>query len=608
MLFLKLQMGLKNSAKRFGILAVAVITASSLFATTGCTKKVDANDTTINTVLPANVKGLDPMRANDLYSATVIAQLYEGLLQYNYLKRPYTLEPALAESMPVVSDNGLTHTFKIKKGVKFHDNAAFPDGKGREVTAEDFIYSFKRLADPKNASEGFWIFDGKIKGLNEWATAVRSKTADYNTPIEGLQAPDQYTLVVKLTQPYFQLYYVLAMPFALVVPKEAVDKYGAEFINNPVGTGPFMLAKAADWVRNSKITLKKNPNWRVENYPSEGEPGDAEKGLLADAGKPMPFADALVFSELPESQPRWQNFMKGNLDFADIPNDNFDSSVNKNNPKELAPELVKKGIMLDIVPNLDVTYYGLNMRHPLLGKNKALRQALALSQDSATLVAKFLNGRGLPAQGPIPPEIDSYDPNFKNPYAQLNIEKAKALLASAGYPEGKGLPELTLDCLADGKSRQQAEYFANNAAAIGVKVKINTSTWPQFQDRIKTGKTQISAIAWGADYPDAQNFLQLFYSKNVSPGPNDTFFSNAEFDKLYEDSLKLPPGTERTALYVKMRDIVVEEAPWIFSAHRVGYFVKHGWLKNFKYNYIALDRYKYLRVDAAKRAELKTKL
>lgn len=608
MLFSKLQgTQTRPDSRRSGRTGLALCLAGLLVAV-GCTKKVDDADTTINTVLRANVKGLDPIRANDLYSATVISQIYEGLLQYHYLKRPFTLEPALAESMPVVTDNGLTHTFKIKKGVKFQDNPAFPDGKGRELTADDFIYSFKRLADPRNASEGFWIFDGKIRGLNEWANAVKSEKANYDTPVEGLQAPDKHTLVIRLTRPYYQLHYVLAMSFAGVVPREAVDKYGAEFLNNPVGTGPFMLEKSSDWVRNSKITLKKNPTWRGQTYPADGEPGDKEKGLLADAGKPLPFAETLVFTELTEDQPRWQNLMKGNFEFGEIPNDNFESAVKKDNRNEIAPELAAKGMRLDITPNLDVTYIGFNMRDPVLGKNKDLRHAISLAQDTKTLIDKFYNGRGIPAQGPIPPGISSYDPNFKNPYVDFSLEKAKAALAKAGYPEGKGLPELTYDTLADSKARQQAEFLVNNLAAIGIKVKINPNTWPQFQERIKNGQTQMFGIAWGADYPDAQNFYQLFYSKNVSPGPNDSAFSNAEFDRLYEQALNLPPGSERDALYTQMRDIVVEEAPWVFNLHRTRYSVVHGWLNNFKWSDVQNDTFKYLRVDPKRRAELKSKL
>lgn len=608
MLFSNLQMNLKKAAPYKSILALTVTAMVLSMLTISCTKKVSDSDTTINAVLRANVKGLDPAFASDLYSGKVIAQIYEGLLEYNYLKRPFELQPALADGMPTVSADGLTYTIKIKKGVKFHDNAAFADGKGRELKSSDFVYTFKRLADPRVASEGFWVIDGYIKGLNEWAELVKSGKADMATPVEGLQAPDDYTLVLKLTKPYFQIFYVLAMPPTMVVPHEAVEKYQAEFLNNPVGTGPFLLEKASDWVRNSKITLKKNPNWRGETYPSEGAPGDRENGLLADAGKPLPFAEKLVFSELPEDQPRWQNFMKGHFEFVEIPNDNFDSAVNKNNIKEVAPELAAKGISLQITPNSDVGYFGFNMKDSVVGKNKNLRHALAYAFDAKTMIDKFYNGRGEISHGPVPPGIDSYDSHYVNPYQSHDLTKAKEALAKAGFPEGKGLGELSFDCLSDAKSRQNAEFFASLMEKIGVKIAINPSTWPQFQQKLKDGKTQIFQVAWGADYPDAQNFFQLFYSRNVSPGPNDSSYTSAEFDKLYEKALTLPPGSERTAIYKEIRDLVNEDSPWIYGLHRVGYYVSHGWLNNLKYNDIQLDLFKYLRVDPKKRAELAPEL
>lgn len=585
------------------LLAGAVAVA---LAITGCTKKgFDEKDTTLNLVLRANVKGIDPITANDLYSGTVVSQIYEGLLQYNYLKRPFTLEPKLAESMPEISKDGLTYTFKIKKGIKFHDNAAFKDGKGREITANDFIYAWKRLADPRNVSDGFWIFDGKIKGLNEWATAVKAEKATYDTPVEGLVAPDAQTLVIKLTGVYHQLGYVLAMPFTAVVPREAAEKYGKEFLNNPVGTGPFILEKSSDWVRNSKITLKKNPTYRSDLYPAEGAAGDAEKGLLADAGKPMPFAEKLVFSEIVEDQPRWQNGLKGNFDWFEIPKDNFDGAVKDN---AIAAELSAKSMRLDITPALDVTYIGFNMVDPVFAKNKTLRQAMSKAFDNATYIKKFLNNRGVHAQGPIPPGIEGNEEGWKNANGQYDVEAAKALLIKAGFPEGKGLPELTYEGLSDSTARQNAEFFTQQMAQIGIKVKINSNTWPQFQDKIKNGKAQLFGIAWGADYPDAQNFFQLFYSKNKAPGPNDSSYNSPEFDKVYLASLKLPPGPERTKLYVEMRNIVTEDGPWIFNAHRLGYKVIHGWVQNFKWTEVGNDYPKYIRIDGKKRAELGSKL
>ena len=582
-----------------GLVAVAVFV-------TGCTKKrFDENDTTINIAIPANVKGLDPITTNDLYSGMVVAQVYEGLLQYNYLKRPYTLEPKLADGMPTISKDGLTYTFKIKKGVKFQDNAAFKDGKGRDITAQDFIYSWKRLADPRNASEGFWIFDGKIKGLNEWASAVKGEKANYDTPIEGLTAADPQTLIIKLTGVYHQLSYVMAMQFTSVVAKEAVEKYGKEIINNPVGTGPFMLEKSGDWVRNSKITLKKNPTYRQDLYPTEGEKGDAEKGLLADAGKPMPFAEKLTFTEIVEDQPRWQNGLKGNFDYFTIPKDNFENAVKDN---KIAPDLAAKGMGLDISVAQSTSYTGFNMVDPIFAKNKYLRQAMSKAFDSQTYITKFLNGRGIVAQSPVPPGIDGYDDTYKNINAKFDVPAAKELLAKAGFPEGKGLPELQFEAMSDSTARQGAEFFTQNMAAIGVKMRINSNTWPQFQEKLKGQKFQVYSMAWMADYPDAQNFFQLFYSKNKSPGPNDMAFANAEFDKVYDTALKLPPGAERTKLYVKLRDILAEECPWIFGAHSMNYRFVQGWTKNWKSTEVVIDVPKYMRADAKQRADLGTKL
>lgn len=578
----------------------------ALALATGCTKKrFDEKDVSLNIAIPANVKGLDPINANDLYSGMIIAQINEGLLQYNYLKRPLVLEPKLAEAMPVISKDGLTYTFKIKKGVKFQDNAAFKDGKGREVTAQDFIYSFKRLADPRNLSEGFWIFDGKIKGLNEWASALKSEKANYDTAVEGLSAPDAQTLVIKLNDVYHQLNYVLAMQFAAVVPVEAVTKYGKEFLNNPVGTGPFMLEKESDWVRNSKITLKKNPTYRDDFYPSEGETSDKAAGLLVDAGKKLPLVDKVVFSEIIEDQPRWQNGLKGNFDYFGIPKDNFDGAVKGD---KIAPELAAKNMSIEIIPDSATYYIGFNMKDPVFANNKLLRQALSKGYDSKTYIQKFLNGRGVQAQGAVPPGIDGYDESYKNPLSEYDVEKAKALLAKAGFPGGKGLPELTYEAMSDSTSRQGAEFFTQAMDKLGVKSRINSNTWPQFQEKVKAQKSQIFGMAWSADYPDAQNFYQLFYSKNATPGPNGTSFSNPEFDKVYLASLKLAPGAERTKLYLKLRDILAEEAPWIFNAHPLLYKVVHGWTKNVKTSQTNLDSPKYIRIDAKLRAEQGAKL
>ncbi len=575
---------------------------SFVFGHLSCTRRVSDQDGTINTVVSANIKGLDPIFSSDVYTNAVVAQIYEPLLTYHYLKRPLTLQPLLAAEMPKVSEDGLTHTFKIKKGIQFQDNPAFPGGKGRELVAEDFIYSWKRLADPRNQSDGFWVFDGRIKGLNEWREAVLKEEADYDTPIAGLVAKDPYTLEIQLTRPYYQLHYVLAMTYTAPVPREAVERYKEEFINNPVGTGPYRFDS---WVRNSRVTLVKNPNWREEFYPSEGEPEDRARGLLEDAGQALPFAERIVFHEIIEDQPRWLNFMRGNLDFVDIPKDNFESAVVGDS---LSPQLAEKGIFLQVSTEPDVTYTAFNMKDPILGQNVNLRKAISLAYDTETLIERFYNGRAIVAHSPIPPGVDGYDPGFRNPYKEYNLEKAKEYLAKAGFPEGQGLPELEFSTISSPTARQMAEYFQQNMAQLGIRVRISSSSWPQFTNKIREGQAQIYGIAWLGDYPDAENFLQLLYGGNVSPGPNGSNFQNEEFDRLYERASRLPAGPERTRLYQQMRDIVVAQAPWVPGAHRQSYYVAHGWLKNFKRNSMIQDYFKYLRVDPKKRAELKAKL
>lgn len=582
---------------------LGLISLVAFFGTTiSCTKKkVDDTDDTIYEVIEQNVKGMDPVYSSDVYTSRAISQIYETLLEYHHLKRPLVLQPLTAASMPTASKDGLTHTFKIKPGVKFQDDPAFPGGKGREVTAQDFIYSWKRLADPANRSDGFWIFDGRIKGLNEWRAAMEKGKADYDTPVEGLVAKDDKTLVIKLIKPYYQLYYVLAHNYSSVVAREAVEKYGKEYLNHPVGTGPYQLES---WVRGSKITLKANPTWHGQTYPTEGEPGDEERGLLKDAGKALPFAKKIVFHEITEDQPRWLKFMKGEVDLSTIPKDNFDSAISGGAVSE---EMKKKGIALLVIKEPDVTYTAFNMMDSYVKDKVYLRKAMSHAIDTETMIKKFYNGRAISAHSPIPPDVDAYDPNFKNPYKTYDVSKAKEFMKKAGYKEGEG-PTIEYSTVSSSTSRQMAEFFQQNMAAIGIKVKIQSTDWPQFMNKIREKKAQVWGVAWLADYPDAENFLQLLYGKNISPGPNGANYTNARYDKLYEKASLLPPGPERTKIYREMRDILVEDSPWIPGVHRLGYYLHHGWLQNFKRHSIISNYHKYLRVNPKKRAELKAKL
>lgn len=562
-----------------------------------CTPKKKESPNTLHLATQSKIKGIDPAFADDLYSGREVGKVYEGLLQYHYLKRPYALIPNLAEAMPEISADGKTLTFKLKKGVLFQDDASFKatGGKGRELTADDVVYSFKRLADPKVASSGWWLFDGKIAGLNEWREASsKAGSTDYSKVIDGLKAVDRYTVQIVLTNRSAQFLYALAMPFTGIVPREAVEAYGKEFINHPVGTGPFKLE---EFNGASRVIWVRNPTYRKELYPSDGDESDKARGLLADAGKQIPFVDRIELRVIEESQPLWLTFLQGKLDTAGIPKDNFSSAVTAS--KELSPELKAKGIELLKEPNADVTHFSFNMDDPVVGKNKLLRQAMSLAYDEAKYIETFYNGRGVPAQGPIPPDISGFDPAFKNPYRQYNIAKARELMSKAGFPGGKGLAPIVFATMSDSTSRQSADFAQQMFGQIGVQLKVDTYSWPQFQETIKNRKAQLWSFAWGADYPDGENFLQLFYSKNKSPGPNDAGYSNPEFDKLYEQALKLQDTPERTALYRKMAQLVVEDCPWIFGTHRIQFQLLHPWLKNLKLHEFDHVMLKYLRIDTA---------
>ncbi len=569
----------------------------------GCSKKEQTNEKILKFAVTQEVKGMDPIFANDRYSSNEVARVYEGLLEYHYLKRPYTLVPNLAEAMPEVSKDGLTYTFKIKKGVLFHESEAFEGGIGRELVAEDFVYSLKRLSDPKLQGLGWWILDGKIEGLNQWREKYSElPVVNYDEEIPGLRAVDSHTLVFKLTKPYPQFLYSLAMPYAFVVAREVVEKYGAEFLNYPVGTGPFILPR---FNQTNRIVYKKNPKFREKFYPTEASEEFREAGLTADAGKRLPLVDGIEVNVIVESQPRWLNFQKGNVDYIAIPKDNFDSAVTPD--RNLSADFESKGISLLITPALDITYTAFNHDMPIF-KNADLRRAMSLAYDSEAANTLFYNGTALAAESVVPPGIAGHIPSYKNPFKGRDLEKAKELLKKAGFPEGKGLPAFTYDCPNSTIARQIGEFFKRQMADIGIQVNVVTNPWPQLLEKINRRQIQIYGIAWGADYPDAENFLQLLYGPNRSPGANGSGYSNPEFDKMYEQAAVMQDSPERTALYEKLNLLVANDMPWILGVHRQDFTLVHSWLKNFVPSDFDSGRAQYLNIDLEQKAEASKKL
>lgn len=565
-----------------------------------CTTEKTFSEKEINIGIKAVIKGYDPIQANDTYGSVEISRIYEGLLEYHYLKRPFELRANLAEEMPKVSADGLTYTFKLRKGVVFQDDKAFPNNKGRELVAEDFVYSIKRLADPKLMSKGWWLLDDKLVGLNEWRQKHSElETVDYDEVVKGIRALDRYTLQFELKRPFPQFLYALAMPFCFVVAKEVVDFYGKDFQNHPIGTGAFKLSKFSAGA--NKVVYYKNPTFREMYYPKEAYSEFERLGHLKDAGKKLPLVDKISVSFMPTEQPRWLNFSKGNIDTLEIPKDNFNSVLN--DQKELKSEYTSKGVKLEVAPSLDLTYIGFNFDKEIF-KNKKLRQAIALAFDNKSHNKLFHNGVAQEANGIIPPGVSGFDSNFINKYLTFNIQKAKELLAQAGFPGGKGLPELTYDTSNSTTHRQQGEFFAKLLAQIGIKLRVFTNQFPVLQQKINDRKVDLFGIAWSADYPDAENFLQLLYGPNKSPGTNDTGYNNPTYNELYKKSAIMQNSPERTQIYEKLNQIMAEDVPIIPNVHRQFYIIKHKWLKNYIHSDFEFGRAKYLNVDLKEKAEI----
>lgn len=548
----------------------------------------------------SRIQGFDPAKSGDVASSMVISRMYEGLLQYSYLKRPYQVEPLLAEAMPKVSDDGLTYTFTIRGGIFFQDDPCFPGGKGRELTADDFVYAIKRVADIKNASSGYWAFNGRIVGLD----AFRESTAgtgptDYNAVVDGLRALDERTLQIKLTGPYPQLLWILAMHYTYAVPREAVEFYGEDFVNHPVGTGPFILHK---WKRNYRIEFVRNPKWagtgRVERYPSEGTAEDLAAGLLDDAGRPIPFLDRIVQYVVDDPATAWMMFLSGQFSFSGISRDNWDVVITPG--KELVGDLKEQGIDLISSPTLDLFYIGFNMDDPVVGPNKKLRQALSCAYDPEVMV-QYYNGRIAPVYGPLPAPLAGFKP-APTAYS-YNLEKAKRLLAEAGYengidPQTGRRLELTLELGgATADVRQRVDLLIDMFDRIGVVLTPSYNNWPAFLDKMDRRQAQLFQLGWVADYPDPENFLQLFYSENVSPGPNHANYVSPSFDALYETMRVMLPGPEKDRLCEQMADLVIEDCPWIFMHQPMSYALVHNWLKNYKSHAFPYGMTKYRRVD-----------
>lgn len=537
--------------------------------------------------------------------------------------------------------------------------ADFPQSGTRELTAEDFVYQIKRLAHPRASSPILGHMTGYIVGLRQLAerlgednkSIVAAHAAKYGPTdrgfpwldlrqyrVEGVEALDRYRYRIRIKGKYPQFAYWLAMPFFAPIPWEADRFYAQRGMNEgrnltldwyPVGSGPYMLVENDP---NARMVLERNPNYRGEAYPSQGEPGDRDAGLLADAGKSVPFIDRVVFAREREAIPYWNKFLQGYYDQSGIGSDNFDQAVRFGLEGEaaLTAEMEAKGIGLRTSVGTSTFYLAFNFLDPVVGglteRSRKLRQAISIAVDWEEFISIFQNGRGIAAHGPVPPGIFGHrdGPQSINPQThewaagqarRKSVAAARQLLAEAGYADGRdqktGQPlVLNLDTVGRGPGdKSRLDWYRRQFAKLNLQLEVRTTDWNRFQEKIRQGDTQIFFLGWNADYPDPENFMFLLagaQARAKTGGENAANYANPEFDRLFESMRNMDNGPERQAIIDQMVRIYREDAPWAGGLHPKDYGLTHAWMKNVKPNQMARNGLKFHRVDPAQRERRRT--
>ena len=630
-------------------------------------------------------KHLDPAQSYTDDEITFTAQIYEPPLQYHYLKRPYELIPGTLEQVPqprffdaqgrelpadapVEAIAESVYELRLLRGIRYQPHPAFAlDGEGkplylgrdvaagrqklgdfpqtgsRELTADDYIYQIKRLALPRIHSPIFGMMAERIIGLRELGEALRKAAKDIPAdawidldafPLSGVEKVDRHALRIRIKGKYPQFLFWLAMPFFAPVPREA-DRFFAQpgmAARNltldwwPVGTGPFMLSENDP---NRRMVLSRNPNFAGrQTYPCAGGEGDREAGLLADCGKPLPLIDQAVFSREKEAIPYWNKFLQGYYDASGISSDSFDQAVRVNVGGDVAltGEMREKGIRLLTSVKISTFYLGFNLLDPVVGglneRATLLRQAISIAIDQEEYISIFQNGRGIPAQSPLPPGIFGHEGGEEGVNATVYdwvdgkpqrkpVAVARKLMVDAGYPNGRdersGEPLVVyLDTTGGGMGeKSRLDWLTRQFAKIDVQLVVRSTDFNRFQDKIRKGNVQLYYLGWNADYPDPENFFFLLdgrEGKVASGGENASNYANPEFDRLFARMKNLDNTPDRLGIIRAMNRILHHDAPWNFGLHPKSYTLAHRWLKNRKPSDVGNNILKYQRIDAVDRA------
>ena len=554
---------------------------------------------TLHLFLSTSETALDPAVASDAASLSLLENLFDPLLRYDYLARPVKLRQNTAVAMPSISDDKLTYTFHIRPGIYFTDDPAFK-GQRREVTAADYVYSLTRLYDPAIKSPWLSLFEGKLAG-----DKVLAEKFSYATPIAGLAAPGRYTLRITLSAPDSNFLFYLATPASSVVAREVVEAYPNQVGNHPVGSGPFMIG---EWKRSDKITLLANP-------ASTAVFGSDVVSPLAStlANKKLPLVDRIEVKIAEEFQGRMLGFLNGEYDYLEqVPESMTDMVIAGG---KLKPALAARGIELFRFPVMQTYYMWMNMDDPVLGgygKDKlALRRAISLAYNSVEDIGLLKKGFAIKAQSPLPPNVLGYDPTYRSP-VPYDPALANALLDRHGYrqrdPDGfRRTPAntpltLRMHSEATAGGRLRDELWRKNLNAIGLRVVFVTDKKTEIIKASRLGKVMMFESNWIADFPDGDNFYQLLYGPN-SGRANYARFNLPAYNTRYEKARILSDSPERQQLYLEMNQLIHAYNPWVPLTHVISADLTQPWLKNYKRHPVEFTTWRYLDVDAAARTK-----
>lgn len=561
-------------------------------------------------VFTAAETGFDPAVAHDLYSSQVIRSVYETLYAYDYLARPAKLVPSAAEALPVISNNGKTYTLTLKKGIYFADDPAFGNRK-RELTASDYIYSLKRLVDPRVRSTWGWLLEGKIAGLDDLARqAVRTGRFDYKKPVRGLERVNRYTFRIHLNRPDYNLAHILAHYPTSAVAQEVVEKYGdsnGQIMAHPVGTGPYLLA---EWQRGSKIVLDANPGYRGFIWDFKGGDDPEDRRIVAEMkGKRMPRIGRVEIRVIPEDQSRWLAFQNREIDLFSLEGPLAPRALVHGN---LRPELAEKGIRLSRIVEPELTQYYFNMQDPVVGglsKEKvALRRAIAMAHHVQEEIDVIWNGEAIPLEFPVPPGIAGYDASYKSS-VQYDPRTANALLDRFGYKKGadgwRQLPDgkplvIVFSARADSTGQQQLEMWKKTFDTLGIRMKSDKRLFPDLLKAEKQCRLMMRTSNWIADYPDGNNFMQLFYGPHIGQS-NNGCARIPLYDRLYEQSVALPDGSRRDLLYRKMARVLEVYAPARIAYARYRNMLLQPYVIGYKKHPVMHNEWVYIDIDDDRR-------